>query len=236
MKLDVNTKALIVFSNKLEKMSRSALPVAVRTALNSVAFDVKQNSMPTKVRNEFVRRENNFFKANSKVEMARGFDVNNMSSKVGFISNKGKNQAVDDLEQQEHGGTIKSRSFLPMDFARIGNVNRGNIRKGNRISSMVILKQRQMKAHTKGGRFNLALKEAGVGGFILGENGIVWRVDSLKRDGKGRPRLTGVFNFKKGRSVKVEKTNFMREASETSYKKMDDFFIKEAKKQIAKLR
>lgn len=236
MRLDVNAKDMVVFANKLEKMSKSALPVAVRSALNSTAFDVKQNTMPKKAVREFVQRDKNFFKANSRVDMARGFDVNNMKSTVGFISRNGKNQAVEDLEKQEYGGAIKGRSFIPLDQARAGNVNRGKVRAGSRISKMRIVRQRAMKSKSKGGRFAVAMKTAGVGGFVLGENGILWRVNSLDRDKNGRYKITGVFSFKKGRSVRVDRTNFMREASTQSSRKMEDFFVKEAKRQITKLR
>ena len=222
------------FAKKLREISRTTLPYAVKNSLNSVAFDVKKDSMPKQANLEFIRREKNFFKANSRVEMAKGNNVNLMQAKVGFISRKGKNQAIEDLEQQEHGGIIGGRSFIPLDFGRTGNVNRGNVRKKNRISSLVIVKQHRMKANSKGGRFAVAVKQAGVGGYILGENGIVWRVDSLKRNKNGQNKLTGVFNFKKNRSVKVNPTHFMEEASIKSYAKMEGFFIKKATELLRK--
>jgi len=118
IELNINNTANVAFSNKLERLSKSALPVAVRTTLNSAAFDVKKNTMPEQVSKTFTERRKTFFKANSRVEMARGFNVESMQSKVGFI-NGGKNQAVRDLEAQEEGGKIGGRSFVPMDTSRI---------------------------------------------------------------------------------------------------------------------
>ena len=109
MQLNVNTDAVVAFTNKLEKLNRSAFPVAVRTALNSAAFHMKKDAIINSAKDNFIQRKPSFFKANSKVLPANGFDVNTMQSKVGFTGNS---QAVEDLEQQEQGGTIKGRSFL----------------------------------------------------------------------------------------------------------------------------
>ncbi|MBL4809315.1 MAG: hypothetical protein JKY43_04565, partial [Phycisphaerales bacterium] len=46
VEFNVNTDAVVSLTNKLEKLHKSAFPVAVRGTLNSAAFDVKQKSMP----------------------------------------------------------------------------------------------------------------------------------------------------------------------------------------------
>ncbi|KKN42121.1 hypothetical protein LCGC14_0716250, partial [marine sediment metagenome] len=73
--LNVNTDEVVRYSNKLEKLHRSAFPIAIRGTLNNAAFDVKQKTMPVSAEKEFVNRQPNFFKANSKVNMAKGFNV-----------------------------------------------------------------------------------------------------------------------------------------------------------------
>src|SRR5687767_16018423 len=93
MELNINSDAVVKHTNTLEKMHRSAMPLAIRNTLNSVAFDVKKNTMPASAEREFVTRAPNFFKANSRVEMARGWNVDSMQSVVGFIP---KDQAVED--------------------------------------------------------------------------------------------------------------------------------------------
>ena len=112
MKFNVDTNEVIVFTNKLEKLSKSAFPNAVRGTLNGLGFDVKKNTMPEVAEKTFVTRRKNFLKASSRVEMARGFSLNSMETKVGFVPFKGPNEAVQDLEQQEHGGKIGGRSLL----------------------------------------------------------------------------------------------------------------------------
>ncbi|KKL54819.1 hypothetical protein LCGC14_2261580, partial [marine sediment metagenome] len=83
--LNVNTDKVVVFSNKLEKLHRSAFPIAIRGALNNAAFDVKKNTMPVSAEKEFTIRRKNFFKANSRVNMAKGFNVRTMQAMIGFV-------------------------------------------------------------------------------------------------------------------------------------------------------
>ena len=45
MILNVNTDAVVALTNKLEKLHRSAFPVAVRSTLNSAAFDMKKDTI-----------------------------------------------------------------------------------------------------------------------------------------------------------------------------------------------
>ncbi|HLF67443.1 MAG TPA: hypothetical protein VI522_07470, partial [Gammaproteobacteria bacterium] len=123
MQLNINTDAAVKFTNTLEKLHRSALPVAIRSALNDAVFDVKTKTMPRSADETFEKRQPNFFKANSKFESAKGFDVNTMKATIGFISDKLKgdsNYAVKDLEEQEHGGAIDKKSFIANKEARTG--------------------------------------------------------------------------------------------------------------------
>ena len=43
MQLNINSDAVVKFTNKLEKMKKFDLPIAIRVTLNDAAFDVKQN-------------------------------------------------------------------------------------------------------------------------------------------------------------------------------------------------
>ena len=53
VKIDVNTDSLIKLTAKLENLSRSALPVAVRGTLNNAAFDVKQRTLTKSAEKNF---------------------------------------------------------------------------------------------------------------------------------------------------------------------------------------
>lgn len=250
--ININSSAVVVFTNKLEKIRKSALPNAVRGTLNSAAFDVKQKTMPLSADKHFEKRSPNFFKANSKVQMATGYDVKTMKSTVGFVSHnlQYNNEAVRDLQQQEHGGEIDKRSFIPMDDARRG---------GNATPVRPTLRLKVIGGKSKSGglwgipdvnkaagksraeQYIKTAMYAGVGGFIIaGRSNIrsLYKVNSIKRiGGKTVVKSTPFYSFKSGRSVRIRKdTHFMREASLRSANKMEDMFVKEAKFQLAKIK
>jgi len=243
MQLNVNTDAVVAFTNKLEKLHRAAFPVAVRTALNSAAFDMKKSSIQQSADDEFTIRNKTFFKATSKVNKATGFDVDNMQSIVGFTKNslaaqkKGYDQAIDDLEQQESGGKIKGRSLIPTLSARIGASKNKSIRPNARLKELdgKIVDASKASGKNDKQKFVKSVFYAGVGGHVLSEingKGYVWRVNSLKRTDGGNFKLTPLYTYKKGRSVNVKATHFMAKATEMTTKKIEDFYIKAAEVQF----
>lgn len=239
--ININTDEVVKLTNKLEKLHRSALPVAIRGTLNSAAFDVKQNTMPKSAERTFINRNRNFFKANSRVDMAKGFNIKAMQATIGFVTSglRGSNQAVEDLEQQEYGGTIKGRSFIPMDPVR-GGSNTKAVRPGNRLSKIRnIINAAKAKGKTKQEKFIKSALAAGKGGYIIGnlDPQILYKITSITRRGnrmiiKKKP----LYSFEKGRSVNITRTGFMQSATLKTAKKLDDFYIKQAKKQIQRLR
>lgn len=236
MRLNINSDAVVRHTNTLEKMHRSALPNAIRGTLNSAALDVKQNTMPRSAASEFTQRAPNFFRANSKVDFAKGWDVDSMRSTVGFIgktSNK-SDQAVDDLEAQEYGGKIESRAFIAMDIARAGGSDT-KVRPSNRIGKIKnVVNSNTMAGKSPKSSFILAAMKAGKGGFVIGNTPkkTLWKIESINgRLIKKKP----LFSYEKGRKVRVSQTGFMRSASMESGNKMDRIFYKEAQKQIERL-
>lgn len=224
--LNVNSEAVVKFTNQLERINRSAFPVAVREALNSAAFDVKKFQLPISAERNFVKRQPNFFKANSRVEMAKGWSLSEMVAKVGMIDLGGSNYAVDDLEQQEHGGKIDAKSFIPLDSARNSNSAKKIVAPRNRLSKIKnIVRAAKTEGVSEAQRFIKSVISAGSGGFILSERGVLWKIDSMNKK-------TPLYSFKKGRSVNVKPTHFMQEATEASAKKIDEFYILAAEKQF----
>ena len=237
--LNINTDAAVIFSDKLDKLHRSGLPVAVRTALNSAAFDVKKTTMPLSANTSFEQRKKNFFKATSRVDMAKGFNLASMKSIVGFRGGE-QNQAVRNLERQERGGAIGGRNFIPIDSARTGGSHSKGVRKQNRINDIRnIVDARKSAGANKRQRFVKAAIHAGEGGTVLAEHKgkmILWRVNSIKGRGQNRFKLTALYSYKVGRAAKIKKaTHFMQKASTASGKKLEMFYIIEAKKQIKRL-
>jgi hypothetical protein len=240
MQIRIDTKEVIKFTNKLEKISRLALPMAVRGTLNSAAFDVKTNTMPKKAKDSFKERQPNFFKANSRVEKASGFDIRSMKSTVGFTegSAKNNNYAVKELEQQESGGSIPKRSFIPMSPARGGDNSR-LVKPNARLKKIKnLVDSNKVTGTTPQQRFVHAVALAGKGGFVLGNKSpkVLWRVNSINRTKDGKFKLTPVYSFSQGRKVNVPATHFMEKASTQSAEKLNDFYAKEAERQIAKVR
>lgn len=238
MGLKINTDAVVRYTNQLEKISRSALPVAIRTALNSVAFDVKKNSLIKSSEKEFTTRQKNFFRANSRVEMASGFDITSMKSVVGMVEGGlkgGNNYAVRDLEQQEYGGTISGKSFIPMDSARSGKNNARIVRPSNRISGIKkIVETKKLNARTRQAKFIEAAKIVGGGGYVLHGIGkeTLFRIDSVNG---GMVRSTPLYSFRKSRKISVKGRGFMSGAAMESVLKIDEFYIQAAEKQFAKI-
>lgn len=243
--LNINADAAVVFANKLEKLHRSALPSAIRNTLNDAAMLVKKDTLLKSAKDNFKERQSNFFKANSKVDFAKGFNVSTMKATVGMFSNNLKgsdNYAVKDLEQQEHGGTIKGRSFIPLKSARSSSSWNKRVKNKYRISDIgkkVVDSLDNSKGRTLKEKYLRSAIHAGVGGLILGSfrnsngNRFLYEIQSI---GKGGVKSKAIYAVKGDRKVKVDSTDFMRLASLKSAQNLETYFMKEAQKQIARLK
>jgi hypothetical protein len=239
MKLNINTNAVVSFTNQLEKMHKSALPSAIRGALNNAVFDVKTNTMPSESKSTFVNRQPNFFKANSRFEKATGFNVKQMKAQIGFTKTSLKglnNHSVDDLEEQEHGGAINKRSFIPLNAARLSGNKNKNVRANARLSSInKIVNARAVSGKNKKQQFIHAVDMAGKNGFVLSGK-ILWKINSMKKiNGKTKINKTALYSFRKGRKVNVKATHFMETASLKSANKLENYYLLEAQRQFKKL-
>lgn len=116
MRLDVNIDGAIQLTARLEKLNRSAFPVAVRSTLNDMAFEAKKN-IPNQASQKFTIRQKNLFKRFSGVEKAKGYSVNNMQASVGIVDN-GKPKLAKGLATQETGGNLRGRKLIAHDMAR----------------------------------------------------------------------------------------------------------------------
>ena len=234
---NINTDAAVVMTNKLEKLHRSALPVAIRRTLDGAAFDVKKRTLLSTTEKTFEQRKETFFKAKSRVFKAKGFNVKTMKSTIGFID--GDEQAVDDLEKQEKGGKIGGRSFIPLDSARTSNILSKNVRKKDRISGIKgIVDSRKAKGVNKRQKFVKSVYYAGRGGYILAEweeKQVLWRVNSLRKTKSGSFKLTALFSFEKGRDAMVKATHFMERSATKSQKMIPRIYQVEGMKQIKRL-
>lgn len=232
MHFNVNTDAVVKHTARLERLSKTAMPNVVRQTLNRAALDVKQTTMPASAKKEFVQRKASFFSANSRVEFAKGNNLSSMRAMVGF---KGESQAIEDLEEQEQGGVISGRAFIPMKASRVANSDKKMVRANARLKSIKIVDSKKASGKTEGQKFNKSVSFAGVGGFVLGHlagNSILWRVNSLKRTAEGKLKLTAMYSYSKGRDVSISGTGFMESATHNTVKKIENIFKSEAEKRI----
>lgn len=247
---EIDSSAVDKYAEKLATLHKSALPTAIRNTLNKAAFNVKQGTLADSAKKNFVNRDKNFFKANSTVKMATGWDIAKMQSEVGMIE-KGlqggsNNYAIKDLEQQEHGGKIDGKSFIAMRGARTGkNTNkkvRSNARMGTIPSNVTPINRRSGASRSQ--QFIRAAMYAikNSDGYVLGHQTkgggrTLWKVDSVSINVKSRRmriKATPLYNVKKDRSVKVKATHFMEEAAMKSAKGMPKTFERAAEFQIKK--
>lgn len=237
MRLNIDSSEVVKFTNRLERLSKNDVPRVVKKTLDTVAMNVKQKTMPATADETFTVRRANFFKANSRVQFSKSSrKLDDLYSTVGFVPLGGTNKAVDDLEQQEHGGQIGGRSFIPLDQARVGKSYTRNVQAKNRITNINNMSSaRNNRARSRQSRFIRTAIHVGEGGHFMSERNIVFRVDKIRRfrgDRNTSLKLTPLYTYSRGRAVKVDKTKFMERSSLESAQMLNDTFIREAQKQI----
>lgn len=249
MIFEIDSSAVDKYAKQLTQLHRSALPIAIRNTLNGAAFNVKQGTLLEFAKKNFVNRDKNFFKANSTVKMATGFDIAKMESIVGMHEKNlagNNNFAIKDLEQQEHGGKIGGKTFIAMRGARTGRNTNKKVRNNARMGSIPdrVTSVNRRSASSKSQQFIRAamysLKHGD--GYVLGHQTkgggrTLWKIDSVSINLKNRRmklKATALYNVKSNRSVSVKGKHFMEKAAEKSAKGMPIRFKREAEKQIKK--
>ena len=238
-------------------MRRSALPVAIRSTLDNAAFDVKQNTMPKRAASTFEKRHNGeFFKANSGVEKAKGFLINDMKSTVGFVDYKLRGQhnySIKDLEDQEYGGEIGYRDFRALNPARsskskpVRPQNRIELIKSQTNNFQNVIHAPMVKSPNAKQRFIRAAfvaKQNNEDAYVMSDvtkNGkqVLWRIDSISSSVKSKKlqiKATPLYSYKKNNDWGVKGTAFMRKSSLESANKMQGMYAIQAQKQINKLK
>lgn len=258
MQIQIHTE-IFEHAKTLNEINRSALPIAIRGTLNDAVYDVKTRTMP-KSAEVFKKRQNNFLKANSKFEKAQGFNVDGMKATIGFYENKlahaNTNFAVKDLEQQEYGGEIDSKTFIPMRGARVSGtgITKSKFRRGQMKDFVDASKVRSISGHgakklSTTVRKQKLIRAAIKASIVYGQNAYVlsnenaagrktlFKVERfLKIGDKLDIKLTPLFSVKKGRSVDVHATKFMEIASIKTRSEIGKFFNIQAEKQFNKLK
>ena len=246
IKLHITNWGFDRYTLALMKMGKSRLPSAVRNTLSRAAMDVKKVTMPDSS-NRFVHRNLTFFKSQSRVEFAKGYDIDSMVASVGFVSKNNKRaHSVEDLVEQEYGGAIADRSYMPTDEARVGNDYKRQVKGKLRFKNIESHGKPKYKVAADNPRYGdtrqgflASAIAAGKGGLVMGNDRtfkgarLIYQVNSLKRvDGNTKLKLTAIYTYKQGRTAKIVPTEFMKEASLITRDKLLTIYGEEAVKQL----
>jgi hypothetical protein len=213
MRLDVNTDAAIQLTAKLEKLSRSAFPSAVRNTLNETAFTTKK-LVPIKAKDNFTIRQKNLFNRLTIVDKANGFNVNSMVSRVGI--DKKLDKVSLGIEKQETGGSLKVPKLLAHNLARIS----GSVAK--KVKSKNYLKNIR--------NIGTSTKRLSGSKFFRIKKGIKETV--FERISKNK--ILPIYNIRKNTSVNVKARPFLKPSAIEASKKMNEVYNKQAEFQFKK--
>lgn len=240
---DVNTDDNIALTAKLEKLHRSAFPVAVRGTLNDAAFKTKSLVLKVAAR-KFTTRQKNFFKSFSTVEKAKGFDLRQMKATTGINASKGSDVA-EGLEKQEFGGSIKGRKLVPLDSARVSGSRSKKLRSKNLFENLgktIRIRGRGNKGTRKSRLVARAMVTVKLGASHMitnrGGRGTLFEVSGLRQNIRTRKlkfKLTPLYRYRNSRISRVTKTPFMQPSADLASKKMLEFYSKQAERQFKRL-
>lgn len=239
----VNTDAVIAYTAKLERINKSAFPIAVRATLNDGAFAMKKTNILASAKTNMHIRNQAFFRKFTGVERATGYKINEMSSQVGFINTdadpiKGI-KAIHGMEENEIGG-IDNTGAMYMKKARTGNSANKLVRKGARFNKSNLASLSSSKIKNNGFmKSALASLEQKKPVFIKTSNGSflvqVKSISSLikgKRKGKLDIKLDFLMRGRRQHEAHIKATHFNRQAALSTAKEMEGFYVKNAEYQF----
>ncbi len=138
MQIRADFKEIKKLENFLDKFNRTGIKYATRNTLNKLAFDVRKQAQGF-IQDNFINR--NKWTVNSvQVNMAKGFNIDNMQSEVG--STQGY------MEMQEVGGRAKPKTGkhlpIPTQAARIANQKNRLVSRVNKLSNIILRDKRKL--------------------------------------------------------------------------------------------
>lgn len=216
MNLDVNTGALVKYTEKLDRMQKNLLPKAVRNTLNDIAFQTKKR-VPLVASGNFIIRNKSLFRTMILVNKVSSTNINSMSSEVGIFSRKDK--IAEGLEKQEVGGTAE-RTLIQLDTARISSSLDKKVRTSNYLNKISFPKNKR--------------KGSGTGIVVIQKNGRGTVFQSKK--GRRKQKLIPIYSMVKNRRIQVKRKPFIRTAAEIESRKIDLLFVKNAEYLISKIK
>lgn len=185
--LDLRDADLLV--RDLQKFRKSALPYAMRDALNTSAFMARRTWI-TVMRKEFTMR-NTFTTRGVLVERARGSDPNRMVSVVGSVR--------DYMEKQEKGGNKRAsgKSGVAIPTTAAAGQARGSTRKRmvRRANYLSAIKVPARAGLTRAQRNAISVKQAVRSGRKVVFLELQRRKGLFRVSGTKRPRITMLWDM-----------------------------------------
>lgn len=238
--IDIDSRELVRFTNKLEKLHRSDLPIAIRSTMDNLAFRMKgvgktRGQIDIEAERSFDNRRNKkLFKAMTGVQKAKGFNIESMESKAGIISRSGRDQLAQGLADQQEGGNVKSAA-TPLDDSRINRQTRKKVRTSNYIQDLNPINITRNKGKRFHQRIQQAIKNDRAITFKSRDGSIyVAEVNRLNRgQAKYRYSMKVFFRINPSKFVALKKKRpFVNNAARQVMKDLPREFEKEANKRI----
>jgi hypothetical protein len=239
--ITVDTKEIVKLTAQLTSVHRAAFPNAVRFTLSDLAFDVKKNTLlPALSQSEMIIRSPQFFKRYSGAQKATGWDISAMQSQVGMIPSGGATKAVGRLKEQEEGGTLTNRSFVPDIKVRIGANERGRVRRSGYMNRLSLV------GHiSRGDKLSLIrtvtgtrISSGGSGkGNVIIYGSVLYEIQGFKRIRQSdiiKLHLKKLYAYRKDREIHLKPQRFMQRSAMESGQKLQDIFNKNAERQLKK--
>lgn len=240
MKLDVNTDASIALSAKLEKLHKSAFPSAVRNTLNDCTFDMKSKTVLISAKKNFKSvKQPSLLKRSLLIKKATGFNVNSMTSTIGLIKLDNVSDAYSKgLEKQEKGGVIDDGARY-LKGARGSNNLLGKVRRENYYDKNKVISGRSKRKGTRKSKFvaraymSNKLNLPFFGNTSKGN--MLFKTKKFSNSkGKVSMKIIPLMMSRRKVKSKIKQTNFMSEAGIMTFKKINDFYKKQAEFQFKK--
>lgn len=236
----VDDKELRQWVVKLNKLKRSAYPLAIRGTLNDLAFRSAKIAKTSTLPNKFNLR-NNYIQTSVRIEKSVNiFNVGQMESTVGQAAmHRGKHS--DQLKKQESGGQDKpKKKYLktPLNAARVGGSYAKGVSARNTIKALDSEKIENKKDLPSNVAIASALrKPKGVIMFTSKKgNRIIARFkrnkNTIKKDKtvkSGKMKLEILYRLDKKRTNKP--THWLKQTTDIASNATGDLFIKQAKRQ-----
>jgi len=230
---NINSTAVVKLTNRLEKINRVAMPIAVRSTLNDAAFDLRQKELPQSYNDNFTVRKPSFIKAGTTLQkVSKTYKINEMQSAVGLNTKGAK------LAEQEEGATVSNRDYIPLQGARVGNDRNKLVSKKFYLKNILPNLRGNTKNIFTGKNAQPLIRaafKAGVGGALI-YNDVLFQVRITKNKPKLFIKLVSVYSYKENRIYKLKPREFMKNASAKSYFKVEDFYTKNANYQFNRLK